>query len=262
MIRTNYSPATPQATSGVSPAPAPLSVPSATDLAPRHPSPPLSALAIAYAVLFNTGLYFVTALHGLPRFPGPWEPAATIVAYFRARPSEALLCAFFHFGAAIPLGLFTACAVSRLRFLGVRAAGATIALFGGLATALDMMAGALLLWTMAHPGIAQDPTLLRALYFFQFGLGGPGFSVPFGLLLAGLAVAGGLSRLLPRWLMWSGLALAVCGELSWLALVLPQAIFLIPLTRFPGFLWLIAAGFALPVRQLPAGAPASISHAR
>jgi hypothetical protein len=29
-------------------------------------------------------------------------------------------------------------------------------------------------------------------------------------------------------------------------MVIPQALFLIPLTRFPGFIWLIAAGFALP----------------
>src|ERR1017187_8292933 len=39
---------------------------------------------------------------------------------------------------------------------------------------------------------------------------------------------------------------AVAGELSWLNLVFPQALFLIPFVRFPGFLWLIAAGLALP----------------
>lgn len=29
------------------------------------------------------------------------------------------------------------------------------------------------------------------------------------------------------------------------SLIVPQALFLIPLTRFPGFVWLIAAGFKL-----------------
>jgi len=43
-----------------------------------------------------------------------------------------------------------------------------------------------------------------------------------------------------------GSALFVCGELSWLNLITPKALFLVPLTRFPGFAWLIAAGFALP----------------
>ncbi|MGI8962421.1 MAG: hypothetical protein ACR2IV_22225 [Bryobacteraceae bacterium] len=36
------------------------------------------------------------------------------------------------------------------------------------------------------------------------------------------------------------------GELSWLNLVFPQVVFLVPLVRFPGFIWLIAVGFALP----------------
>jgi len=53
-------------------------------------------------------------------------------------------------------------------------------------------------------------------------------------------------RLLPKWLVGFGLVLAVIGELSALSLVIPKALFLIPLTRFPGFIWLIAAGFALP----------------
>jgi hypothetical protein len=46
--------------------------------------------------------------------------------------------------------------------------------------------------------------------------------------------------------MWFGLILAVIGELSWLSMVVPAALFLIPLTRFPAFVWLIAAGFLLP----------------
>jgi len=53
-------------------------------------------------------------------------------------------------------------------------------------------------------------------------------------------------RLLPRWLVGGGLLLAAFGELSWLSMVFPKLLFFIPLTRFPGFLWLIAAGFLLP----------------
>ncbi|HEV7553052.1 MAG TPA: hypothetical protein VGP65_15300, partial [Candidatus Angelobacter sp.] len=60
--------------------------------------------------------------------------------------------------------------------------------------------------------------------------------------------------LLPKWIVVLGLVLAAAGELSWLHLLLfPKLLFLIPLTRFPGFIWLIAAGFALPVaRRVPA----------
>jgi hypothetical protein len=155
------------------------------------------------------------------------------------------MCAFLQFGAAIPLGIFTATMVSRLQFFGVRAAGATIALFGGLMTAFNMAFSALILWVMAYPGIAQEPGVLRALYYVVFSVGGVGFSVPMGILILGISIPAAIMKLLPKWLALFGFALGGIGELSALSLVIPNALFLIPLTRFPGFLWLIAAGFLL-----------------
>ena len=212
----------------------------------RHKGPNLGMLAIVFTVLFNTGLYFVTSFNGKPYFPGPWEPASVIVSYFQTRPGAVLLCSFFHFGAAIVLGIFTATVVSQLRFLGVRAAGVYIALFGGLATSFNIMASAMVMWTMAYPGVAQDGAVLRALYYLLFAFGGVGFSVPLGLLMAGVCVTSGFMKLLPKWLVIFGMVLAVAGELSWFNMVLPKALFLIPLTRFPGFIWMIATGFLLP----------------
>jgi hypothetical protein len=212
----------------------------------RHAGPALGPVALIFALLFVAGLYPVTVFGGLPYFPGPWESAETIVTFFRARPTAVLLCAFFHFGAAIPLGIFTAAAVSRLQFLGIRAAGPFIALFGGFATAFNLLASAAMLWTLAHPGIAQDRALVQALYWLMTAFGGPGYSVPLGLLIAGIAVPAAFTRVLPRWLVIAGLTVAACGELSWLNLISDRALFLVPLTRFPGFVWLIAAGFVLP----------------
>jgi len=99
---------------------------------------------------------------------------------------------------------------------------------------------------MAHPGIAEDAGVLRAFYYLGFAFGGVGFSVPLGLLIAGVCIPAAFFKLLPKWLVAFGLILAIIGELSVLTLIIPQALFLIPLTRFPGFIWLIAAGFALP----------------
>jgi hypothetical protein len=212
----------------------------------KHAGPNPGIVAIVYTLLFNAGLYFVISFTGGPHFPGPWESSETIAAYFQDHSRAVLACAFLQFGAAIPLGIFTATMVSRLQFLGVRVAGAHIALFGGLMTAFNMAASALVLWVMAYPGIAQDPAVLRALYYLTFALGGVGFSVPMGLLIAGLSIPSAFFKLLPKWLVVFGLVLAVMGELSALTLVIPNALFLIPLTRFPGFIWLIAAGFALP----------------
>jgi hypothetical protein len=209
-------------------------------------------LAITFTVLFIAGLSFVISFSpDRPHFPGPWEPAETITAYFREHSQAVLMCAFLQFGSAIPLGLFTAAIVSRLQFLGVRAAGPFLALFGGFTTAFSLALSALVLWVMAYPGVAQDASVVRALYYVVFAVGGVGYSVPLGLLMAGVSVSAGLTKLLPRWIALLGLLLAVFGEASWLSLVFPQLLFLIPLTRFPGFVWLIAAGVALPKAAAP-----------
>jgi hypothetical protein len=223
----------------------------------EHRGPHPGIVALVYALLFNAGLYFVISFRPpehvaasptavRPYFPGPWESSQTIVTYFQTHPHQVLWCAFLQFGAAIPLGIFTATMVSRLQFLGVRAAGALIALFGGLMTAFNMTVTSLILWVMSYQGIARDGAVLRALYYLVFSIGGVGFSVPMGILILGLSIPAAIMKLLPKWLVIFGLTLGAIGELSVLSLVIPQALFLIPLTRFPGFIWLIAAGSLLP----------------
>src|SRR5262245_33875983 len=172
-----------------------------------HAGPNPGILAIIYTLLFNAGLYFVISFRAPehlaasatavpPYFPGPWESAQTIATYFQAHPGAVLMCAFLQFGAAIPLGLFTATMVSRLQFLGVRAAGAHIALFGGMMAAFDIAISALVLWVMAYPGIAQETAVLRAWYYIVFTTGGVGVSVPTRLLIGGVSTPAALMKLL------------------------------------------------------------------
>lgn len=212
----------------------------------RHAGPPLWLVATIHTVLFLAGLYQVTVFGGEPHFPGPWESSDTIAAFFHARPTAVRVCAFLQFGAAIPLGIFAASIVSRLQFLGARVAGISIALFGGIATAVMMMASSSALWVMAQPGIVEDRTVLQALYWLVQAFGGVGFSVPFGILVAGVTIPAAVMKLVPKWIVVLGIAIAVCGGMSWLNLMIPEALPLIPLARFPGFVWLIAIGFALP----------------
>src|SRR5215469_332964 len=212
----------------------------------RHPGPSLGWLGVIYMGLFLAGLYPVTIFGGRPYFPVPSAPLNAITEFFQVRSHAVLLCAFLHFGAAIPLGIFAATIASRFRFLGIRAAGPSIAFVGGLATVSNMMVSSSLLWAMSYADLAHDSTLIHALYRFDFALGGAGFSVPFGLLVMGIAITAGFARLLPRWLIVCGVIVAVAGELSWLGMIFPGLLFLIPVTRFPGFLWLIAVGFLLP----------------
>lgn len=183
--------------------------------------------------------------HGV-YFPGPWESAGTIVNYFQHQQSDVRLCAFFQFGAAIPLGIFAATVVSRMQFLGSTAAGNHISLFGGFLTAFNLAFSAMMMWVMAYPGIASDAALIRCLYYVVFITGGAGYSVPLGLLIAGIAVQSWFMKTLPRWLAIMGIVLAVVGEVSSLYMVFPGLLFAIPLTRFPAFIWLILVGFRLP----------------
>jgi hypothetical protein len=217
----------------------------------RHAGPHLGMLAILYTLLFNAGLTAVSAFgtpFGIkpPYWPGPWEPANVIVSYFHTHATNVLICVFLQIGAQIPLGIFAATIVSRLRFLGIDAAGPNIALFGGFMAAFDSMAAGFTSWAMIHPGVPQDLTITPALNYPSYASGGPGFSMPMGLLMAGVCVPAAFRKLLPKWLIAFGLFLAVAGELSWFNLVFPKALFLIPLVRFPGFIWLIATGFMLP----------------
>lgn len=213
----------------------------------KHKGPHPGAVAVVFACLFITGLSFVVSLTGQqPYFPGPWESAETIATYFQNNARDVMWCAFFQFGSVIPLGIFTATMTSRIRFLGGRVAGVDIALFGGFLTAFSVVISSMILWTMAYPGVAADVNVLRALYYLSFAIGGVGYSVPLGLLIAGVALTSLFMKTLPRWLTISGLLLAIIGELSFLTLVNPAFLPLIPLTRFPGFVWLVLAGFKLP----------------
>jgi hypothetical protein len=87
---------------------------------------------------------------------------------------------------------------------------------------------------------------VRVLHVLAFATGGPGFAVTFGLLVLGVSLAGGLTRRLPGWLMWFGLALGVVAELSSLSLLSNTAAVLLPLTRFPGLIWLVSVAVCLP----------------
>jgi hypothetical protein len=74
------------------------------------------------------------------------------------------------------------------------------------------------MWTMLHPGVIEHPSVVVALYYLGYALGGPGFSVPMGLFLAGVSITAGFMKLLPKWLVLIGVALAIAGEVSWLHL--------------------------------------------
>jgi hypothetical protein len=224
-----------------------------------HRGPSLGALGVVFVSLFAASLVVTGVMTGGAHFPTPYEPVALAQDYFSRYAEVIRIVAFFQLGAAIPLGIFTATVTSRLKFLGMRAAGADIALFGGFAAAIFLALSALTGWALSQPGIATEVGAVRALQLLGFATGGPGHVVTLGLLLAGASVPSAFAKLIPRWLVWLGLIVAAICELSALSLVFPMVGLLLPLGRFPAFIWLIGAGFTMPKskarRESESGSP-------
>ena len=216
----------------------------------RFAGPALLPLAIVHALLFVTSIVSAVLLrHGAP-FVTPFGDAEAARAFFAANPFAVKVSAFFFFGSAVPLAIYTATVVSRLRYLGVRAAGTNIALFGGFAASGAIAISGLCTWVLSVPEVAASLVAARVLYLLSFLFGGAGFAVAFGLLAAGISVTSHFARLLPRWLVVLGMIVAAAGELASLSLIAYPANLAIPVTRFVGFAWLILVGGLLP-KTLP-----------
>lgn len=217
----------------------------------RHPQggPPLGVLGVVCTALFLAGLILSTVLADGSPFPSPFGDTDDIVAHFRDHHWATQVSGALQFASAIPLTIYAATVSARLHQMGIRAPGATIALAGGLLASAALCASGLVTWTLSRSDVLERPELIRGLQYLAFMAGGPGHVVPLGLLLAGVAVPGLLAGLLPRWLAFAGLAIAVVSEVSTLTLLLDGMAFLLPIGRFAGLAWLIAVGFLLPKQR-------------
>ncbi|MDP9864538.1 MULTISPECIES: hypothetical protein [Streptosporangium] len=221
----------------------------------RNAGPPLGILAVVFTALFLGGIAVSTAMAGGATFPSPFGSPAEILAYFHDNQDAVRVSAFLQFAASVPMAVYAATASVRLRDLGIRAPGATIALAGGLLAAAMLALSALFVWTVSRPEVLAEPVVVRALQNLAFAAGGTGHVVFLGLLVAGIAVPGWLAGLLPRPLAFAGLAVAAVAELSTLTLLVPGAALLLPVARFTALAWLIAVGFLLPRTRTKRTAP-------
>jgi hypothetical protein len=208
--------------------------------------PPLGILAVVFTTLFLAGIIVSTAMAGGHTFPSPFGSAAEILAYFHDHQDAVRVSAFLQFAASVPMAIYAATASARLRNLGIRAPGATIALAGGVLAAAMLALSALVSWVLSRPEALNEPAVVRALQDLAFATGGTGHVVFLGLLVAGIAVPGLLAGLLPRRLALTGLVIAAVAELSTLTLLVSGAAVLLPIARFTALAWLVATGFLLP----------------
>jgi len=217
----------------------------------RHNGPPLVVLAAISLGLMLAGLAVSAALGGVT--PSPFENSAVIERYFTGQPDAVRAGGILVFASSVPLALYAAAVHARLRNLGVRAPGAVIALTGGTVGAALLSLSGLLQWALSRPAVRTEVPLIRGLQDLSFLTGGVGHVVFLGLLLAGVAVPSLFLRLLPRPLAVAGLVLAVVAEVSTVSLIWPAASVLLPIARFPGLIWLTAAGVLLPAQRVRRG---------
>jgi hypothetical protein len=207
--------------------------------------PSLILLAIVHILIFAAGLVAAGAFRHGASYVTPFAPAEAIRAFLALSPAAVRASNFFLFASAVPFGIFAVTVVSRLRFMGVRAAGTNIALLGGLTATIALILSGVMGWELSVPEVLASAPLVKAIDFLNFLLGGVVFAVGFGLLAAGVSVTSHFMRLLPRWLVIFGMLLAITGELASLSLIAYPANFFIPITRYLGLIWMVAVAIAL-----------------
>jgi hypothetical protein len=211
----------------------------------HHSGPNLLLLTVIYVVLLLAGGSKLR-----PAFAIPHDSPQNAIAYMARYGRSIQLGSFFELLSAIPLGLFIATTISRLRFLGTQAAGESIAFLGGIGAIGMLVLSALTNWSLTRPGIAEAAGAAQALRSISFASAGPAFVVLLGLFVAGVSVTASVSRLAPRWLAWLGIAIAVACELATLTVLNFKAGYLIPAGRMGSIAWMIGISLTLP-RGLP-----------
>jgi hypothetical protein len=212
----------------------------------RSGGPHPGVLAIVSLGIFLTGLITSAILTGGQTYVSPFAPEEQVAVFFQQNVPATRLAGMLQFGSAVPLGIYAATVYARQLRLGVRVPGPAIGFFGGVSAAIFVMLSGCVTWLLSRPEITTDGTLTHALSFLAFITGGVGFVVGIGLLVAGIAVPSLILRFMPRWLAWTGLVIAALSELSFLSMAIEPLQFLLPIGRFGGLLWLVAAGFLLP----------------
>ncbi|MGA8940581.1 MAG: hypothetical protein WB439_15575 [Acidobacteriaceae bacterium] len=217
----------------------------------RFRGPSLTLLAIVHILLFEAGFLAAAALRHGPSFVSPVAPAEQVRLFFAQSPFLDRLTNFFLFGSAVPLGIFAVTAVSRLRYLGIRAAGTNITLLGGLTATFALFLSGMAGWILSVPEVLTSAPLVKAIFYLSFLSGGALYAMGFGLMAAGISITSHYAHLLPRWIILLGLLVALAGELSWFSLLTYPANFFIPVTRFIGFIWMLLTAIYLTKSRNP-----------
>lgn len=206
----------------------------------RYSGPNLLLLTVIYLALLIAGGSRLSAAMAIPH-----DSAEKALAYMTKYGWRIQLGSFFELLSAIPLGIFIATTIGRLRFLGVRNAGESIAFLGGVGATAMLALSALTNWSLTRPGIPEAVGAAVALRAISFAAAGPGFAVLLGFFVAGVSLAAGHHRSIPRWLMWLGIVVGLACELAVFTVLNFKAGYFIPAGRFGSIVWMIGVSLTL-----------------
>src|SRR5579859_8087805 len=161
---------------------------------PRFRGPSIILLATAHILVFAAGLVAAAALRHGAAYVTPFAPADQIRDFVAQSPMAVCLSNFFLFGSAVPFGIFAVTTVSRLRFMGIRAAGTNITLLGGLTATIALFLSGMFGWILSLPDVLASAPVVKSIDFFTFLCGGVFYSVGFGLMAAGVSVTSYFTR--------------------------------------------------------------------
>ncbi|WP_020495700.1 hypothetical protein [Sciscionella marina] len=223
-----------------------MNSPAAVPTRPTHPGPPLVFPAIACALLFIAPGLLGGVLGADGAIPSPFTTTNTVVTYFATNHAMTQLTGFLLLLSALFLGLFTAVAASRIKYLAPTAPGPTIVLAGGVIAATLLATSAVVQWSLSFTAVTDLPALTHALHYVSFALGGAGHVGALGVLILGLAVTSWYVGRVPHWLCAVGFVIAIAALGSTVSLAVTPLSVLIPLGRFAGLLWLIVVSAVIP----------------
>src|SRR5579863_7314208 len=149
----------------------------------RYSGPNLLFLTVIYLAMLIAGGSRLSAALAVPH-----DSAEKALAYMAKYGWTIQLGSFFELVSAVPLGIFIATTISRLRFLGIRSAGESIALVGGIGASTLLVLSALTNWSLTRPGIAEAIGAAAALRAISFAAAGPGFAVLLGFFVGGVSL--------------------------------------------------------------------------
>jgi len=202
-------------------------------------------MGFLYVVFFLVGL-IGSGVVGNAVYPSPFDDASKIQQYFADNHDAVILMGIAQTAAALALVVFAAGigALVRDRTNLGSGPGGVVQAAGTLSAAFLMLSG-VSGWIAVRDEVLAQPALVRVMHDFAFMTGGVAQVTTFGLFVGTASAAALKAGLLPRWICWLGGVCAVASLASVIALASEPGSFLLPVGRFSGLIWVVAAGVVL-----------------